>query len=135
MIWSKLSGAEELRCKYPPSYATELLYPGGYGVHNGADGGRDWSGSADALSKAEVEINKDINRTFSDAEIRECLAAVGLDRNMALQWFGPKLKRLLLAYARHDAAIGYCQSLNYLGGLLVIVIDAEEDCFLSLIHI
>lgn len=26
-------------------------------------------------------------------------------------------------------SVGYCQSLNYLGGIVVVVVDAEEDCF------
>jgi hypothetical protein len=33
----------------------------------------------------------------------------------------------MLTYA--DASTGYCQSLNYLGGLIVIVVEPEEDCF------
>ena len=119
MVWMKLSGASEMAALAAPAYAYSLLnHPGG------ADD------EMDALmAKAEVEINKDINRTFADSEIRECLGALGLERQMGLEWFAPKLKRILLAYARHHPAIGYCQSLNYLAGLIAIVVEADEDCF------
>lgn len=79
------------------------------------------------------------------------------------EWFSPKLRRVLLAYAQHNPTIGYCQerrcvrlhyvcnhfisftisfhfavdgdarcvwqSLNYLGGVIVCVVDGEEDSF------
>ena len=50
-------------------------------------------------------------------------------RGRGAEWFAPKLRLVLLAFAQHNPAIGYCQSLNYLGGIIVIVVDAEEDCF------
>ncbi|KAJ1474140.1 rab-GTPase-TBC domain-containing protein [Baffinella frigidus] len=49
--------------------------------------------------------------------------------NRGAEWFTPKLRRVLLAYAQHNRSVGYCQSLNYLGGIVVVVVDAEEDCF------
>ena len=120
MMWIKLSGANEMSASHSPQYAYELL--------NGQVG----SGGPELeaqMARAEMEISKDINRTFSDSDIRDCLSALELDRNQPLQWFGPKLKRVLIAFARHNPSIGYCQSLNYIGGLIAIVIDAEEDCF------
>jgi len=120
MMWIKLSGASEMSAAHSPQYAYQLL--------NGDVGS--WGPELEAhMAQAETEISKDINRTFSDSDIRDCLTALGRDRNQPLQWFGPKLKRVLMAFARHNPSIGYCQSLNYIGGLIVIVIEAEEDCF------
>ncbi|KAL5628622.1 hypothetical protein BROUX41_002013 [Berkeleyomyces rouxiae] len=39
------------------------------------------------------------------------------------------LRRLLLAFAVYNPQIGYCQSLNFLAGLLLLFIDSEEHCF------
>ena len=40
------------------------------------------------------------------------------------------LRRLLLAYAAHNENTGYCQALNFLGGMLLLVTGMrEEDAF------
>ena len=36
------------------------------------------------------------------------------------------LKRVLLAYARHNQAIGYCQGFNILAALILKVVDFDE---------
>ena len=37
------------------------------------------------------------------------------------------LRRLLLAYAAHNENTGYCQALNFLGGMLLLLTDMREE--------
>lgn len=39
------------------------------------------------------------------------------------------LRRVLLAFSMHSPEIGYCQSFNFLAGLLILLLDSEEDAF------
>ncbi|KJR88203.1 GTPase activating protein [Sporothrix schenckii 1099-18] len=40
-----------------------------------------------------------------------------------------KLRRVLLAFSIYNPRIGYCQSLNFLAGLLLLFVETEEHCF------
>ncbi|EFX02380.1 GTPase activating protein [Grosmannia clavigera kw1407] len=40
-----------------------------------------------------------------------------------------KLRRVLLAFSIYNPRIGYCQSLNFLAGLLLLFVETEEQCF------
>jgi hypothetical protein len=45
-----------------------------------------------------------------------------------------KLRTVLIAYAGHNPDIGYCQSMNYIAGLLILVMDRDpEDAFWVLV--
>jgi hypothetical protein len=44
------------------------------------------------------------------------------------------LIRVLGAYSSHNAAVGYCQSLNFLAGMLILVMD-EERAFWTLLSL
>ncbi|XP_030375817.1 growth hormone-regulated TBC protein 1 [Scaptodrosophila lebanonensis] len=46
-----------------------------------------------------------------------------------------RLNNVLLAYAHHNQDVGYCQGLNYIAGLLLIVTNDEEKSFWLLKHI
>ncbi|PRD18672.1 UNVERIFIED_CONTAM: tbc1d2b, partial [Trichonephila clavipes] len=46
----------------------------------------------------------------------------------------PKLRRVLLAYSRHDPVVGYCQGLNRLAAIALLFMD-EEDAFWCLVAI
>ncbi|PTB78965.1 GTPase-activating protein gyp3 [Trichoderma longibrachiatum ATCC 18648] len=39
------------------------------------------------------------------------------------------LRRVLLAFAVYNPRIGYCQSLNFIAGLLLLFVDTEEQAF------
>ncbi|WFD33386.1 hypothetical protein MCUN1_000199 [Malassezia cuniculi] len=41
----------------------------------------------------------------------------------------PKLRRVLAAYARYDPASGYCQGMNNLAAVLLLVFSNEQDAF------
>jgi hypothetical protein len=40
------------------------------------------------------------------------------------------LRRILYAFAIHSPAIGYCQSLNFLAGMMLIFMEEEESFWL-----
>lgn len=39
------------------------------------------------------------------------------------------LRRVLFAFSIYNPNIGYCQSLNFIAGLLLLFVDTEEQCF------
>ncbi|XP_065601694.1 TBC1 domain family member 2A [Cyrtonyx montezumae] len=47
----------------------------------------------------------------------------------------PKLRRVLLAFSWHNPAIGYCQGLNRLAAVALLVLKDEESAFWCLVHI
>lgn len=47
----------------------------------------------------------------------------------------PKLRRVLLAFSWHNPAIGYCQGLNRLAAVALLVLEDEENAFWCLVHI
>ena len=70
------------------------------------------------MASAEREIAKDIKRTFPWMEsyaARESAA-----------------RNVLLAYSRRNAAVSYCQSLNFIVGALLMAPMPEDDAFFSL---
>ena len=70
------------------------------------------------LQGADREIAKDIKRTFPWME------SFG-DRESAT-------RNVLLAYSYRNPAIGYCQSLNFICGTLLMAPLSEEDAFFAL---
>mmetsp|Transcript_85702 Transcript_85702/g.227723 ORF Transcript_85702/g.227723 Transcript_85702/m.227723 type:complete len:500 (-) Transcript_85702:125-1624(-) len=44
-----------------------------------------------------------------------------------------RLLRVLNAYASHNPNVGYCQGMNYVAGLLLLVSDCEEESFAVLV--
>jgi TBC1 domain family member 6 len=89
-------------------------------------------------SENEELIERDLNRTFPDnikfkpdAEIPPDLAQNG--RNSIAQpetQILQSLRRVLQAFSIHNPRIGYCQSLNYLAGLLLLFMDEEKSFWL-----
>ncbi|NXS51867.1 TBD2A protein, partial [Brachypteracias leptosomus] len=47
----------------------------------------------------------------------------------------PKLRRVLVAFSWHNPAIGYCQGLNRLAAVALLVLEDEESAFWCLVHI
>lgn len=66
-------------------------------------------------------ISIDLPRTFPD--------------NIHFDAKKERLFNILCAYAHHNRDVGYCQGLNYIAGLLLIVTDDEEKSFWLLKHI
>jgi hypothetical protein len=104
-LWMILSGAQELRAREPANYYSLLL--------------RAVVQDLGKLPAAE-EVEKDLHRTFpGHPRFAAHATHLGVD----------PLRRILLAYSVRNAAIGYCQSLNVLGGWLLLVMPTEEDAF------
>ncbi|XP_050227768.1 uncharacterized protein LOC126677265 [Mercurialis annua] len=85
------------------------------------DESKDHSSSTGAPKKWKRQIEKDIPRTFPG--------------HPALDEHGREsLRRLLLAYARHNPSVGYCQAMNFFAGLLLLLMP-EENAFWTLVGI
>jgi len=98
-IWAEASGATAMRV---PGYYDELV-----------------SSSASNTTDESIvqQIKMDITRTLTD--------------NVYFR-LGPgvsKLNEVLLAYARRNPDIGYCQGMNLIAGNLLLVVPTAEDAF------
>nr|GMD31802.1 TBC1 domain family member 8B-like isoform X1 [Ipomoea batatas] len=76
---------------------------------------------ADVPEKCRKQIEKDLPRTFPGHP--------ALDENGR-----NSLRRLLLAYARHNPSVGYCQAMNFFAGILLLMMP-EENAFWALVGI
>lgn len=65
-----------------------------------------------AFAKIKDQIEKDLPRTFPAHPL---LDGIGRDA----------LKRVLFAYARHNPSVGYCQGMNFLTALLLLLMEEE----------
>uniref|UniRef100_A0A182IQ87 Growth hormone-regulated TBC protein 1 n=1 Tax=Anopheles atroparvus TaxID=41427 RepID=A0A182IQ87_ANOAO len=61
------------------------------------------------------QIKLDLPRTFPD--------------NIHFEQYQLSLYNVLIAFAHHNRTVGYCQGLNYIAGLLLIVTKNEESTF------
>ncbi|GAB4836505.1 hypothetical protein Ancab_001417 [Ancistrocladus abbreviatus] len=77
--------------------------------------------SVGVCEKWKGQIEKDLPRTFPGHP------ALDEDGRNAL-------RRLLIAYARHNPAVGYCQAMNFFAGLLLLLMP-EENAFWTLMGI
>ncbi|XP_074307773.1 uncharacterized protein LOC141642754 [Silene latifolia] len=100
LIWFELSGAAKKKSTVPDSYYADLI--------------KATHGIATAATK---QIDHDLPRTFpghSWLDTKEGHAA---------------LRRVLVGYSFRDSHVGYCQGLNYVAALLLLVMKTEEDAF------
>ncbi|GAB1199339.1 hypothetical protein APSETT444_008685 [Aspergillus pseudonomiae] len=98
-VWSECSGASSMRI---PGYYDDLVK----GV-----------GGNDPDQSVVAQIDMDINRTLTD--------------NVFFRK-GPgvtKLKEVLLAYARRNSEVGYCQGMNLIAASLLLITPTAEDAF------
>ncbi|TYI33103.1 hypothetical protein ES332_A04G108900v1 [Gossypium tomentosum] len=79
------------------------------------------SNSSSVFKRWRKQIEKDLPRTFPG---HPTLNDNGRD----------SLRRLLLAYARHNPSVGYCQAMNFFAGLLLLMMP-EENAFWTLVGI
>ncbi|TDZ39194.1 GTPase-activating protein gyp3 [Colletotrichum spinosum] len=109
------------------------------------------SGLYDELLKKKAKdidveaIERDLHRTFPDnikfkpaaskpnTEPERRDQALDSEKNGGAAKQEPpiisSLRRVLHAFAIYNPRIGYCQSLNFLAGLLLLFMDSEEKCF------
>lgn len=98
LVWPKISLAGRYRQKYPDNYYQELL-----------------SRKHELDPKVEIDIDKDTDRTFPEHDYYS-----GGGGGCAI------LKRVLVAHALHNPTIGYCQSLNFVAGMMLLFMEEEE---------
>nr|POF03894.1 gtpase-activating protein gyp3 [Quercus suber] len=92
-------------------------------------------------------IERDLNRTFPDnvkfkpdaTTTSDILAGAGggnkRETTEREQPIVQSLRRVLQAFAVHNPKIGYCQSLNFIAGLLLIFLDQDEEKSFTLLNI
>ena len=91
------------------------------------------------VSKDKEAIERDLHRTFPEnIHFKPGLPSlVGLDGQPVFPTEEPlivsALRRLLSAFAIHHPAVGYCQSLNFIAGLLLLFLP--EDKAFWMLHI
>ena len=76
--------------------------------------------SDELLMNAEQEIAKDVKRTFPSMD------------SYAARGYECATRNILLAYSYRNPAVGYCQALNFICGVLLLARLSEEDAFFSL---
>ncbi|KAI3702613.1 hypothetical protein L6452_28360 [Arctium lappa] len=99
-VWFSLSGAAKKKSTVPDSYYNDLIIA-----------------VADKVTPATKQIDHDLPRTFPGhpwLDTPEGHAAV---------------RRVLVGYSFRDSDVGYCQGLNYVAALLLLVMRTEEEAF------
>ncbi|KAI4300209.1 hypothetical protein L6164_033610 [Bauhinia variegata] len=112
-VWQAFVGVKTRRVR---SYYENLLDQEANSSEN-----KEQDASSVAFGKWRKQIEKDIPRTFPG---HPALTEHG--RN--------SLRRVLLAYARHNPSVGYCQAMNFFAGLLLLLMP-EENAFWVLVGI
>lgn len=74
--------------------------------------------------KVSISIEKDIHRTFPEHSYFDSDTGIGIS----------SLRNVLQCFAMHNTDIGYCQSLNFLSGMMLLFMN-EEDAFWLLVTI
>ncbi|XP_002961883.2 growth hormone-regulated TBC protein 1 [Selaginella moellendorffii] len=99
-IWLFLSGAAKKRSTVPHSYYKDLV-----------------DAVRDKTTAATRQIDHDLDRTFPTHPWLSSPAGQ------------QTLRRVLVAYSFRDSRVGYCQGMNFVAGLLLVVMKTEEDAF------
>ncbi|XP_052179015.1 uncharacterized protein LOC127792531 [Diospyros lotus] len=100
MVWFPLSGAAKKKSTVPDSYYNDLT--------KAVEG---------KVTPATRQIDQDLPRTYPGHPWLDTP-----DGHSAL-------RRVLVAYSFRDSEVGYCQGLNYVAALLLLVMKTEEDAF------
>ncbi|KAM8939348.1 TBC1 domain family member 2A [Pelodytes ibericus] len=104
-VWTWLIGS---RCQMTANYYAQLLKT-----------------SENSQHPATQQIELDIHRTLTNNKHFTCPTSE----------FIQKLRRVLLAFSWHNPTIGYCQGLNRLAALALLVLEDEEIAFYCLVYI
>ena len=130
-VWLRLTGVAEVMERFPQHYE-DMVRQGG------------------AMDEADLaEIEQDLHRTFPNHPLfagshildpaappqthpGPTVAAGKAEEPMGRA----ALRNVLYAYAAHNQGLGYCQALNYLGAMLLLLTEMkEEPAFWLLLHI
>uniref|UniRef100_A0A6N2L9W7 Rab-GAP TBC domain-containing protein n=1 Tax=Salix viminalis TaxID=40686 RepID=A0A6N2L9W7_SALVM len=112
-VWQAFVGVKSRR--------VERYYEGLLAEETNTEQSKEHNNSKAAPRKWKKQIEKDIPRTFPG---HPALDERGRD----------SLRRVLVAYARHNPSVGYCQYMNFFAGLLLLLMP-EENAFWTLVGI
>lgn len=129
-----------IRKGIPPEWRGNawFFYAGGYEKLNANVGVYDRivADTIGAKNKDTEVIERDLNRTFPDNVYFNTLQSLSLvslqDETQPESHMIKSLRRVLVAFAHYLPHIGYCQSLNFLAGLLLLFMS-EENAFWMLV--
>ncbi|WOK92948.1 hypothetical protein Cni_G01640 [Canna indica] len=99
-VWLSVSGAEKKRSTVPDSYYDDLT-----------------RATEGKVTPATRQIDHDLPRTFPSHPWLDSPEGQA------------SLRRVLVGYSFRDSDVGYCQGLNYVAALLLLVMKTEEDAF------
>ncbi|XP_049934843.1 uncharacterized protein LOC116256970 isoform X4 [Nymphaea colorata] len=99
-VWLSLSGAAKKRSMAPETYYADLI-----------------KAVTDKVTPATLQIDHDLPRTFPSHPWLDTPEGHA------------SLRRVLVGYSFRDSDVGYCQGLNYVAALLLLVMKTEEDAF------
>jgi TBC1 domain family member 6 len=117
----------------PPDWrgAAWFYYAGGPAMvskHYGVYGDLIKKAAAGGVSETDDEIiERDLNRTFPDNIKFKPDSIPGNEAPGAETPMLQSLRRVLQAFSIYNPKIGYCQSLNFLAGLLLLFMDEEKS--------
>ncbi|XP_057522658.1 GTPase-activating protein GYP2-like isoform X2 [Amaranthus tricolor] len=118
-LWQAFVGVKARRVE---KYYEKLLHSESNHVNKvNQEETNDNDSGAGLCEKWKGQIEKDLPRTFPGHP--------ALDENGR-----NALRRLLIAYARHNPSVGYCQAMNFFAGLLLLLMP-EENAFWTLMGI
>lgn len=114
-----------IRKGIPPEWrgAAWFYYAGGPAILAKHEGLYDEMSKRQAKEIDVEAIEKDLHRTFPENE-RFKLCRAAQEPVMITS-----LRRVLQAFSIFNPKIGYCQSLNYIAGMLLLFVETEEQCF------
>ena len=78
--------------------------------------------AASAPKSVEDAVELDVRRTFPE-------------HPRLTEEFVERMRRVLLAYAKRNPEVGYCQGMNFVAASILLFLDAEDDAFWLLSHI
>lgn len=91
------------------------------------------------IHNKDIEVvERDLNRTFPDNiyfndVIRNRPSSTSVNNTSTETHMIKSLRRVLVAFAHYQPQIGYCQSLNFLAGLLLLFMEEERAFWLLVI--
>ncbi|CAH9072770.1 unnamed protein product [Cuscuta epithymum] len=99
-VWFSLSGASKKKSTVPDSYYDDLI-----------------AAVQGKVTAATKQIDHDLPRTFPGHPWLDTAEGHA------------SLRRVLVGYSFRDSEVGYCQGLNYVAALLLLVLKTEEEAF------
>jgi len=116
-VWMESSGAAQKLENSPMLYAQLLEDTGD-----------------DSANEAIGQIELDLPRTFPDhKDFRPNLAAAYGEDAIAHSQQLLALRRVLRAYARRNKVVGYCQGLNFIAGMMLLVLEEHQVFWLMVV--